>query len=353
MSLKTERLAYKPFEYPWAYDAWKTQEQIHWLVDEIPMTDDVAQWNKLPENERHFLTHIFRFFTQADIEVSNCYMRKYAGVFKPTEVQMMLAAFANMETVHIDAYSNLIDTLGLPETEYSAFLEYDEMRDKKNFLDNFDVEEGDPNSVAETLAIFGAFTEGLQLFASFAMLMNFPRHNKMKGMGQVITWSVRDETLHCENIIRLFHTWCFEHPEIDMDRLHKDIFAHCIDSIKLEEKFIDLAFELGDVQGLSANEVKDYIRYIGNIRLEQLGVPYRLRRAPDTNPLPWMDELLGGVEHANFFEARATEYSKGATQGDWEFDKWHPLPEVTEPATERTAAEAREALMLFEADRPD
>lgn len=322
MSLKTERLTYKPFDYPWAYDAFKRQHQIHWMVDEIPMHDDVQDWQTLTDAERNLVTHIFRFFTQADIEVSNCYHRKYAQVFKPTEINMMLGAFSAMEGIHIDAYSNLIDTIGLPDTEYSAFLEYKEMRDKKDFLDQFEPDLDEPETIAETLAIFGAFTEGLQLFASFAILMSFPRQNKMKGMGQVVTWSVRDETLHCENIIRLFHTWCSEHPEIDMTKLYNELFVHCIDVIRLEEKFIDLAFELGDLPGITAQEVKDYIRYIGDIRLEQLGVPYRLRNAPQENPLPWMDELLGGVEHANFFEARATEYSRGATKGNWEFDEW-------------------------------
>jgi len=185
MSLLDAKPIYKPFHYPWAYDAWLTQQRIHWLPEEVPLADDVKDWrNKLTDSERHLLTQIFRFFTQADVEVNNCYMRHYSRVFKPTEVQMMLAAFSAMETVHVAAYSHLLDTIGMPETEYSAFLTVKEMKDKYDYMQGFNVDS--KHDIAKTLAVFGAFTEGLQLFASFAMLMNFPRFNKMKGMGQIV-----------------------------------------------------------------------------------------------------------------------------------------------------------------------
>ncbi|MBT5572134.1 MAG: ribonucleotide-diphosphate reductase subunit beta, partial [Alphaproteobacteria bacterium] len=131
MSLLEERVQYKPFSYPWAYDAWLMQQRVHWLPEEVPLADDVKDWHRTLSNaERNLLTHIFRFFTQADVEVNNCYMKHYSQVFKPTEVQMMLAAFSNIETVHISAYSHLLDTIGMPETEYSAFLKYQQMKDK-------------------------------------------------------------------------------------------------------------------------------------------------------------------------------------------------------------------------------
>ncbi len=157
MSLLDAESIYKPFSYPWAYDAWKIQQQVHWLPEEVPMADDVKDWkHNLSQGEIHLLTQIFRFFTQADIEVNNCYMRHYSRVFKPTEVQMMLSAFSNMETIHIDAYSHLLDTLGMPEVEYQAFMKYKEMKDKYDYMQQFtvDTKEG----IATTLAVFGAFT---------------------------------------------------------------------------------------------------------------------------------------------------------------------------------------------------
>ena len=315
MPLLDARPVYKPFQYPWAYEAWLTQQRIHWLPEEVPLADDVKDWhNNLTAGERNLLTQIFRFFTQADVEVNNCYMKHYSRVFKPTEVQMMLAAFSNMETVHIAAYSHLLDTIGMPETEYEAFLTYQEMTTKYDYMRLWKVENN--ADIARTLAVFGGFTEGLQLFASFAVLMNFPRFNKMKGMGQIVSWSVRDESLHTQSIIRLFHTFIRENPEIWTDGLRQELREACATIVSHEDAFADLAFEMGPVEGLTAADIKQYIRYIADRRLTQLGLEpmYGTPR----NPLPWMDEMLNGVEHANFFENRATEYSRAATRGTWE-----------------------------------
>ena len=315
MSLLEERLVYKPFKYPWAYEAWHTQQQIHWLPEEVPLAEDVKDWEKnLSEAEKNLLTQIFRFFVQADVEVNNCYMKHYSQVFKPTEVQMMMAAFSSTETIHIAAYSHLLDTIGMAEIEYSAFLEYKEMKDKFDFMRKWGVETKE--NIAKTLAVFGAFTEGVQLFASFAVLLNFPRFNKMKGMGQIVTWSVRDETLHTESAIKLFRTFVSENPEVLTPELEKDIYKACETVISHEDAFINLAFELGGVEGLEANQVKDYIRYIADLRLTQLGME-KLFNIKE-HPLPWMVEMLGGVEHTNFFEGRATEYSRASTTGSWE-----------------------------------
>jgi ribonucleoside-diphosphate reductase beta chain len=313
MSLLEERHIYKPFRYPWAYEAWLTQQKIHWLPEEVPLADDVKDWhNKLSPQERHTLTQIFRFFTQADIEVSNCYMKHYSRVFKPTEVQMMLSAFSNMESVHIAAYSHLLDTIGMPESEYQAFLRYKAMKDKYDYMQQFGVET--KSGIAKTLAVFGAFTEGLQLFASFAILLNFPRFNKMKGMGQIISWSVRDESLHTNSIIKLFRTFIAENPEVWNDDFQRELYVCCATVVDHEDAFIDLAFELGGIEGLNGAEVKQYIRFIADRRLSQLGLQpiYRVER----NPIPWIDDMLNGMEHTNFFENRSTEYSKAATQAN-------------------------------------
>jgi ribonucleoside-diphosphate reductase beta chain len=313
--LLTENPVYKPFRYPWAYEAWLTQQRCHWLPEEVPLADDVKDWHKnLTESERHLLTQIFRFFTQADVEVNNCYMKHYSRVFKPTEVLMMLSAFSNTETIHIAAYSHLLDTVGMPELEYTAFLKYKEMKDKFDYMQGFTVD--GKHEIAKTMAAFGAFTEGLQLFASFAILLNFPRMGKMKGMGQIITWSVRDETLHCISMIRLFRTFVQENPEIWTDEMRREIYVTCATIVDHEDAFIDLAFELGPVDGLTAAEVKLYIRYIADRRLTQLGLNELYHT--DRNPLPWLDDMLNAVEHTNFFENRATEYSRASTTGSWE-----------------------------------
>jgi ribonucleoside-diphosphate reductase beta chain len=313
--LLQERHVYKPFLYPWCYEAWLTQQRIHWLPEEVPLAEDVRDWKKkLTPSEKNLMTQIFRFFTQSDVEVNNCYMKHYSQVFGPVEVQMMLSAFSNIETVHIAAYAHLLDTIGMPEAEYSAFLKYKEMKDKFDYMQNVSMKSR--RDIAKTMAMFGAFTEGLQLFASFAILMNFPRFNKMKGMGQIVTWSVRDETLHCLSMIKLFNAFVAENPDIWDDQLRSEITECCRTIVGFEDAFIDLAFEQGPIEGLEPQDVKNYIRYIGDRRLQQLNLEpiFHIEK----NPLPWMDEMLNGAEHVNFFENRATEYSKASTQGSWE-----------------------------------
>jgi ribonucleoside-diphosphate reductase beta chain len=324
--LLTPSPAYKPFRYPWAYEFWKRQQQVHWMPEEVPLGEDCKDWaTKITESERNLLTQIFRFFTQSDIEVADNYMERYGRVFKPTEVKMMLSSFANMETIHIAAYALLLETIGMPEAEFGAFMEYEAMKAKHDFMQQFGVETD--ADIARTLAMFGAFTEGLQLFASFAMLMNFPRFNKMKGMGQIVSWSVRDESLHCEGIIKLYHAFAKETGCVTPE-VAADIVACCEHVVSLEDKFIDLAFEMGPVEGMTAADIKAYIRYIADWRLTQLELPTLY--GVTEHPIPWLTEMLNGVEHANFFEARATEYSKGATKGQWHgedgvwaaFDQW-------------------------------
>jgi ribonucleoside-diphosphate reductase beta chain len=305
--------AYKPFRYPWAYDFWRRQQQVHWLPEEVPLGEDVKDWaSKLNDAERNLLTQIFRFFTQSDVEVNDNYMERYARVFKPTEIKMMMASISNIETVHIAAYALLLETIGMPESEFAAFLDYEEMRDKHDYMQRFGVDTNE--DILRTVAMFGAFTEGLQLFASFAMLMNFPRFNKMKGMGQIVTWSVRDESLHCEGMIKLFHVFAKETGALTQD-VKDDIVECCRTVVGMEDRFIDLAFEMGPVEGMDRADIKAYIRYIADWRLGQLGLP-KLYGVSE-HPLPWLSAILNGVEHANFFEARATEYSKAATRGEW------------------------------------
>jgi ribonucleoside-diphosphate reductase beta chain len=311
--LRTPSIGYKPFRYPWAYEFWRRQQQVHWLPEEVPLGEDVKDWaSKLNDQERNLLTQIFRFFTQADVEVNDNYMERYARVFRPTEIKMMLASFSNMETVHIAAYALLLETIGMPETEFSAFLDYQALRDKHDYMQRFGVDTD--ADILRTVAMFGGFTEGLQLFASFAMLMNFPRFNKMKGMGQIVTWSVRDESLHCEAMIKLFHSFAKETDALSQS-VKDDIVDCCKTVVGIEDRFIDLAFEMGDVQGMTEADIKKYIRYIADWRLGQLGLP-KVYGVSD-HPIPWLTAILNGVEHANFFEARATEYSKAATRGDW------------------------------------
>lgn len=259
LKLTDERNYFKPFSYPWVYDAWIKHEQSHWIHTEVPMIDDVKDWKKrLTNEEKTFLTNIFRFFTQGDIDVAGGYVNNYLPYFPQPEIRMMLCGFAAREALHIAAYSHLIETLGMPETTYNEFMQYEEMRAKHDFFTQ--IAGQDAKTIAQQIAAFSAFTEGMQLFSSFIMLLNFPRHGKMKGMGQIITWSIVDETIHAESMIKVFRTFIEENRDIWNDELKSEIYKIAERMVELEDKFIDLAFSMGSMENLSSDDVKHYIR---------------------------------------------------------------------------------------------
>ena len=313
MSLLETRDYYKPFDHPWMFDYYSQQNQMHWFPEDVPLHNDVKDWQTLDDNEKNLLTQIFRLFTQSDVDVSSGYVDRYMRIFKKPEARMMMGAFNNMESIHQHAYSLLLDTVGMPEIEYKACAEYEAMADKHQYVDAVRVTKGDKGSIAKALAIYSAFTEGLQLFSSFIILLNFPRFGKMKGMGQIITYSIRDESLHVEAMTKLFREFIQDNLDIWTDDFKKEIYQACRDMVGLEDRFLDLVFEMGDIDGLTKKEMQKYIRYIADRRLLQLGLKpnYEVK----DNPLNWLDDVLG-VEHQNFFDGRATTYMKAGLRGD-------------------------------------
>lgn len=310
------RSYYKPFKYAWCFNDWLRHEQSHWIHTEVSMLDDVKDWkNHLSKEQKLFLTHIFRFFTQGDLDVAGGYVHNYLPHFPQPEVRMMLLGFAAREALHVAAYSHLIETLGMPESTYNEFLEYSEMREKHEYVMNISNKNGDLQSTAKHIAVFSAFTEGMQLFSSFIMLLNFPRHGHMKGMGQIISWSIVDETQHSESMIKLFRVYIEENREIWNDKLKENIYIIATKMVELEDKFIDLAFSIGPMENLSADDVKHYIRYIADRRLISMGMKgiFKIKK----NPLPWVESMINAPSHTSFFENRSTDYAKGALLGDW------------------------------------
>ncbi|GEM_PF-29108 len=310
----TPRKVYKPFEYPQFFDAFQKQNQAHWLPMEVNMESDITDYkHKLSPAETALITNILRFFTQGDLEVNNNYNAQLIPHFPKPEIKMMLSAFAAMEGVHVWAYSYLNDSLGLPDTEYSAFLNIKAMKEKYDYIQNFDVRTVE--DLAVNLAVFGGFMEGVSLFSSFAILMHFPRMGRLKGVGQIVTWSIRDESLHSDGICRLFRDLISENRHLWTPELQKTLYSACQDMVNLEDAFIDACFSLGDIPGLKAEDVKQYIRYIADRRLNNLGLDALY--SATKNPLPWLDAMINAKEHTNFFENRATEYAKGGVINDW------------------------------------
>ena len=306
---------YKPFHYPWAVEITTRHEKVHWIEDELDLSEDVADWKsgKVNAVEKEYITNILRLFTQSDVAVGQNYYDQLIPKFKNNEVRNMLGSFANREAIHQRAYALLNETLGLSDAEYHAFLEYTEMADKIEFM-----MDSDPNTV-RGLAMAMAksvMNEGIALFASFVMLLNFQRYGKMKGMGKVVEWSIRDESIHVEGIAKLFKAYCAEHPKIVDDEFKANIYEMARQAVKLEDAFVDLAYKLGDIEGLEEQEVKKYVRYITDRRLIQLGLKgnYKVK----DNPLPWLEWVLNGADHTNFFENRVTEYEVAGLSGKWD-----------------------------------
>ena len=315
MSLLKIRDYYKPFEHPWMFEYYDLQNQMHWHPASVPLHGDVKDWNEqLTDNEKNLLTQIFRLFTQSDVDVASGYVDKYLPMFKTPEARMMMLSFANMEDIHQHSYSLLLDTVGMPDSEYKAFSDYEEMANKHDYIEQFKPTRANKREIAKTLAVYSAFTEGLQLFSSFAILLNFPRFGKMKGMGQIVTYSIRDESLHVEGMTKLFKEFIKENLDIWTDDFKKEIYEICRHMVELEDKFLDLVFEMGDMKGLTKSDMYKYNRYIADRRLLQIGL--KPNYGQKENPLPWLDEVTG-VEHQNFFEGRATSYMKAGLRGDY------------------------------------
>lgn len=304
---------YKPFHYPEFMEAARKHELIHWHEDEIELGEDVEQWNNgsLSKEEVNQITQILRLFTQTDTQVGQNYCDLFIPVFKNNEVRCMLLSFASREGIHQRAYALLNDTLGLPDEEYRAFLEYEEMADKIEFMQENDVstDEGIALALAQTVC-----NEGMSLFSAFVMLLNYQRFGKMKGMCKITEWSLRDETQHVDGMAQLFKKYCRQNKEVVTDGLKKKVYQMYRNAVELEEKFIDLVFEMGGTEGLAKEEVKQYIRYIADRRLNQLGM--KANWGVKENPLPWLDWVLR-EGHTNFFEQRVSEYNVAGLEGDW------------------------------------
>ena len=314
-----ESLAYKPFLYPQFVEIARTHEKMHWIEDEIELAEDVEDWkgNKLSKPEKDFILKVLTLFTQSDVAVADNYVEQFLPRFKNNQVRQMLLSFAARECVHQRAYALLNETLGLSDSFYGEFLNYKEMADKIEAMRsaNPSTHRGLALALAQSV-----FNEGVMLFASFAMLLNFTRFNKMKGMGKVVDWSIKDEDLHAKGLALLFRALCEHKPRIVNDEFKREIYEMARQTVELEDAFIDLAFKHNEdaIQGLTPDEVKTYIRYITDKRLVSLGL--KENYGVEENPLDWIDWVIGGTRHGNFFESRVTGYSIAGMTGNFAYN---------------------------------
>jgi ribonucleoside-diphosphate reductase beta chain len=315
MSIIDPRNYYKPFEYQQAFDFYKDQHRAHWLADEVPLASDLNDWKlKLNESEKSLIGNILKSFAQTEVHVNDYWSTKVSVWFPKPEIQAMARVFADFESIHAEAYARLNEELGLDD--FKAFLE-DEVSKAK--IDRLVETPGETiEDKAISLAIFSAFTEGVNLFSSFAVLMSFQLRNLMKGTGQIVEWSVRDESLHSKAGCWLFRTLLEERPDLNTDELREKIVDACHLSVQLEFDFIDKAFENGDVEGLTKEQLKNFIKARANEKMIELGYK-AIYNDIDPNLLKqieWFGHLTSGKTHQDFFAGRVTSYSKSTA--DWD-----------------------------------
>ena len=321
MSLIKERVVYKPFEYPKAFDYWLKQQQAHWLHTEVPMAQDVTDWkSNLQPHEKNIIGQILKGFAQTETIVNDYWSTLVTKWFRKPEIIMMGTTLGSSETIHAEAYSLLNEQLGLDD--FAEFLEDETTMAKIEALMNVrDNHDGTPNwhERAKSLAIFSAFTEGVNLFSSFAVLLSFKMRNQLKGVGQIVEWSVRDESLHSDAGCWLFRTLMEENPKFKTKKLIKEIEQAAHLALQLEFDFIDKAFEMGDLENLGKEELKNFIKHRVNTKMGDLGldpiVPSNEIDKGALKTMKWFDAVIAGKQHTDFFANRVTNYAKGHM--DW------------------------------------
>lgn len=320
MSLLEERIVYKPFEYPKAYDYWLKQQQAHWLHTEVPMAQDVTDWkSNMKDHEKNLIGGILKGFAQTETIVNDYWSTLVTKWFRKPEIIMMGTTLGSSETIHAEAYSLLNEQLGLDN--FAEFLEDESTMAKiEALMEVRDSHEApDWHKRAVSLAIFSAFTEGVNLFSSFAVLLSFKMRNLLKGVGQIVEWSVRDESLHSDAGCWLFRTLMEEHPEFKTPELIADINEAASNALKLEFDFIDKVFEMGDLENLTKNELKNFIKHRVNTKMSDLGlaplIPASEIDKGALKTMKWFDAVIAGKQQTDFFAGRVTNYSKGHM--DW------------------------------------
>jgi len=315
-----ERIVYKPFEYPEAFDFYMKQQQAHWLWTEVPMMADVNDWKQnLSEAEKNIIGSILKGFAQTETVVNDYWSNLVTQWFRKPEIIAMGITFGCFETIHAEAYSLLNEELGLDD--FSEFLEDETTMAKIETLMNVrDSHDGTPDwsARAKSLAIFSAFTEGVNLFSSFAVLLSFKLQNKLKGVGQIVEWSIRDESLHSNAGCWLFRTLLDEKPELNTPELRAEIEEAAKLSLKLELDFIDKVYEMGDLEGCPKYDLVSFIKHRVNTKMSDLGYGSIVNGIDEkaVERMKWFDSLSAGKQHTDFFASRVTNYSKGAQNWD-------------------------------------
>jgi ribonucleoside-diphosphate reductase beta chain len=315
MSLLKERLSFKPFQYQWAYDAWFAQQNAHWLHTKIPMQDDIKDWEtNLTKEEKNVIGNILKGFTQTETIVNDYWSSYVTRWFPVPEIKMMASTFGAFETIHAVAYSYLNDTLGL--VDFEAFLEDEATMNKLNSLMEIDSNDTDIKNIARSLALFSACAEGIQLYASFAVMFSFKKKNMMIGIGKQMEYSIRDENLHSVSGCKLFRTLIEENEEIWTDEFKETLYEGVDLALKNEFFYIDKIFELGDLETINKASLKNFMFDRANRKLKELMLDEKYEVNTELlQELDWFYIATAGEQQTDFFKNHESGYS--LPNADW------------------------------------
>lgn len=315
MGLRDKRIEYKPFQYQWAFDYWFNQHSAHWMHHKIPMQQDIRDWNEnLNDKEKNVISNILKGFAQTELEVEDYWSTYVTRWFPVPEIRKMAIAFADSETIHAEAYSYLNETLGL--NDFKAFMKDEATMKKLEMLMEVDPNDETLENIARSLALFSACAEGIQLFSSFAVMLSFRPTNRMKGISQQMVYSIKDESMHSEAGCKLFRTLVQENPEIWTEEFKDTIYYGVGAALTNEFHYIDKIFELGDLDTITKNQLKNFMNDRANRKLVELGLEHRYFVNEDLlEEMKWFYSLTSGVINGDFFDNHETNYSE--PNNDW------------------------------------
>ena len=321
-SIFEESKTYKPFKFPWAMElAIEQNIDLYWDTHELDLSVDVPQFHSknglATENVSHasnknMLEKILSIFTQMDVAAGSLYCKLLPHVGN-NEIRTMWVTFAAKECVHQRGYALGVEEFGFPDSTWAEFMEYDEMHKKIDLMSNIGNRDlSNKLDFAKTIAQL-LLSEGICLFGAFACMLNLKRFGILLGFNMVNEWSLKEEQKHVEGNIRVLSE--VRKELTPAEKMELDAFIEgMVDKLVLaEDKFIDLVFEMGPQEQMTPSDMKTYIRYLGDLRLSQLNLPplYDV----DENPLEWLDWMLTGKKHGNFFEKKVTDYDHSGLVG--------------------------------------
>lgn len=313
-----------PFKYNWAWDKYLATCANHWMPQEVNMQRDIELWKSpegLTDDERRIVKRNLGFFVTADsLAANNIVLGTYRHITAP-ECRQFLLRQAFEEAIHTHAYQYIVESLGLDEGEiFNAYQEVKSIRDKDEFLipyidvlTNPDFTTGTQEAdqaLLKSLIVFACIMEGLFFYVGFVQILALGRQNKMMGAAEQYQYILRDESMHCNFGIDLINTIKLENPQLWTESFKEslnDVFKR---AVELEYAYAEDTMPRG-VLGLNASMFKEYLRFICNRRMQQIGLTPLFENV--SNPFPWMSEVIDLKKEKNFFETRVTEYQTGGT----------------------------------------